>query len=87
MTLLRSHIEAMDVKKVIKYRVPGIAVLEIPARTIEEPRFLVIGKIVDEGKSVFKHLDLTKAKRPNQEQKRVNKDAVCIVGWPLPFGE
>lgn len=33
-----------------------------------------IDKMVDEGKSVFKHLDLTKAKRPNQEQKRVNVD-------------
>ena len=28
----------------------------------------------DEGKSVLEHLDLLKARRPNQEQKRVNVD-------------
>ena len=33
-----------------------------------------LDKKVDEGKSVLKHLDLSKARRPNQEQKRVNVD-------------
>jgi len=28
----------------------------------------------DEGKSIVKHLDLSKARRPKQEQKRVNVD-------------
>lgn len=28
----------------------------------------------DEGKSVLEHLDFSKARRPNQEQKRVNVD-------------
>lgn len=28
----------------------------------------------DEGKDISKHLDLSKAKRPKQEQKRVNVD-------------
>ena len=31
-------------------------------------------KKFDEGKSVIKHLDLSKARRPEQEQKRVNVD-------------
>ena len=31
-------------------------------------------KKFDEGKSVIKHLDLSKARRPAQEQKRVNVD-------------
>ena len=31
-------------------------------------------KKFDEGKSIEKHLDLSKARRPNQEQKRVNVD-------------
>ena len=31
-------------------------------------------KKFDEGKSVVKHLDLSKARRPKQEQKRVNVD-------------
>ena len=31
-------------------------------------------KTFDEGKSVIEHLDLSKAKRPEQEQKRVNVD-------------
>ena len=31
-------------------------------------------KKFDEGKSVVKHLDLSKARRPAQEQKRVNVD-------------
>jgi len=31
-------------------------------------------KEFDEGKSVVKHLDLSKARRPEQEQKRVNVD-------------
>jgi len=31
-------------------------------------------KKFDEGKSVLEHLDFSKAKRPNQEQKRVNVD-------------
>jgi hypothetical protein len=33
-------------------------------------------KKFDEGKSVIKHLDLSKARRPEQEQKRVNKEVV-----------
>lgn len=33
-----------------------------------------LDKRVDEGKSIFEHLDLSKARRPNQEQKRVNVD-------------
>ena len=31
-------------------------------------------KKFDEGKSILEHLDISKAKRPNQEQKRVNVD-------------
>ena len=31
-------------------------------------------KKFDEGKSVIEHLDLSKARRPEQEQKRVNVD-------------
>jgi len=31
-------------------------------------------KKFDEGKSVIKHLDLSKARRPAQEQKKVNVD-------------
>lgn len=31
-------------------------------------------KKFDEGVDITKHLDLSKAKRPNQEQKRVNVD-------------
>jgi hypothetical protein len=33
-----------------------------------------LDKKFDEGKSVIDHLDLSKARRPNQEQKRVNID-------------
>ena len=33
-----------------------------------------IDKKFDEGKSVLEHIDLSKARRPNQEQKRVNVD-------------
>ncbi len=33
-----------------------------------------LDKKFDEGKSILKHLDLSKARRPNQEQKRVNVD-------------
>ena len=33
-----------------------------------------LDKKFDEGKNILKHLDLSKAKRPNQEQKRVNVD-------------
>ena len=31
-------------------------------------------KKFDEGKSILKHLDVSKARRPEQEQKRVNVD-------------
>ncbi|MBD1401865.1 type II toxin-antitoxin system BrnA family antitoxin [Pelovirga terrestris] len=31
-------------------------------------------KAFDDGQSVVEHLDLTKARRPNQEQRRVNVD-------------
>lgn len=33
-----------------------------------------LDKKVDEGKRILEHLDLSKARRPNQEQKRVNVD-------------
>ena len=33
-----------------------------------------LDKRFDEGKSILEQLDLSKAKRPNQEQKRVNVD-------------
>jgi hypothetical protein len=33
-----------------------------------------LDKKFDEGKSLIDHLDLSKARRPNQEQKRVNVD-------------
>ena len=33
-----------------------------------------LDKKFDEGKSVLEHIDLSKARRPNQEQKRVNVD-------------
>ena len=33
-----------------------------------------LDKRFDEGKSIIDHLDLSKARRPNQEQKRVNVD-------------
>ncbi|MBN1471411.1 MAG: hypothetical protein JW925_06510 [Syntrophaceae bacterium] len=33
-----------------------------------------LDKKFDEGESVIEHFDLSKAKRPNQEQKRVNVD-------------
>ena len=33
-----------------------------------------LDKKFDEGKSVLEHLNLSKARRPNQEQKRVNVD-------------
>ena len=33
-----------------------------------------LDKKFDEGKSILEHLDFSKARRPNQEQKRVNVD-------------
>ena len=33
-----------------------------------------LDKKFDEGKSIFEHLDLSQARRPHQEQKRVNVD-------------
>lgn len=33
-----------------------------------------LDKKFDEGKSIFEHLDLSQARRPDQEQKRVNVD-------------
>jgi hypothetical protein len=33
-----------------------------------------LDKKFDEGKSILEHLNLSKARRPNQEQKRVNVD-------------
>ena len=33
-----------------------------------------LDKKFDEGKSIIEHLDLSKSRRPNQEQKRVNVD-------------
>ena len=41
-----------------------------------------LDKKFDEGKSILKHLDLSKAKRPNQEQKRVNVDFPL---WMIQF--
>ena len=46
--------------------------IEIPAKTTDEQRFLVDGKI--EGENIIKHIDLSKVRRPNQEQRRVNVD-------------
>ena len=33
-----------------------------------------LDKKFDEGESIIKHIDLSKVRRPNQEQKRVNVD-------------
>jgi hypothetical protein len=33
-----------------------------------------LDKKFDQGKDILEHLDLSKARRPNQEQKRVNVD-------------
>ena len=33
-----------------------------------------LDKNFDEGKSILEHLDISKARRPNLEQKRVNVD-------------
>jgi hypothetical protein len=33
-----------------------------------------LDKKFDEGKSIINHIDISKARRPNQEQKRVNVD-------------
>lgn len=33
-----------------------------------------LDKKFDEGESIIKHIDLSKARRPNQDQKRVNVD-------------
>jgi hypothetical protein len=33
-----------------------------------------LDKKFDEGKNILEHIDLSKARRPNQEQKRVNVD-------------
>ena len=33
-----------------------------------------LDKLFDEGKNITQHLDLSKARRPEQEQKRVNVD-------------
>ncbi len=33
-----------------------------------------LDKKFDEGESIIKHIDISKARRPNQEQKRVNVD-------------
>lgn len=33
-----------------------------------------LDKKFDEGESIINHLDLTKARRPNQDQRRVNVD-------------
>jgi hypothetical protein len=33
-----------------------------------------LDKKFDEGKNILEHLDLSKARRPNQDQKRVNVD-------------
>ena len=37
-------------------------------------------KKFDDGKSVIEHLDLSKARHPNEEQKRINVD---IPAWML----
>src|SRR6266508_2556068 len=88
--------------------------LEIPAKNLDEPRFLVVGKIAgkhwsavityrcgvqemrrlncmktkasnfdkkfDDGENVIEYLDLSKARRPAEEQKRINME---IPVWML----
>ena len=41
-----------------------------------------LDKKFDEGKDILNHLDLSKARRPNQEQKRVNVDFPL---WMIQF--
>jgi len=53
--------------------------LEISARSGDEPRFLSmkatsLDKKFDEGEDVTEYLDLSTARRPNKDQKRVNVD-------------
>lgn len=59
------------------------AFVEIPARTEDEPRFLVVGMISGKhwsavttyrGESVAAELGASKIRRPAQEQRRVNVD-------------
>jgi hypothetical protein len=56
--------------------------VEIPARTVDEPRWLVVGRIegrhwsavVTRRQEVTSALDLDQARRPGTEQRRVNVD-------------
>jgi Ribonuclease toxin, BrnT, of type II toxin-antitoxin system len=51
--------------------------LEIPARSSDEPRFLIIGTIdnkFDSGGDITSELGVSKARRLNQEPKRINVD-------------
>ena len=42
-------------------------------------------KNFDDGENLLKHLDLTKAKRPGQDQKRVNVDfPIWMIQRPCP---
>lgn len=42
-----------------------------------------LDKLFDEGKDITQHLDLSKARRPEQEQKRVNVDFPIWMGHSL----
>ena len=51
--------------------------LEIPAKTSDEPRWLVIGKIGGKcwsGENVIADLDIAHARRPGEEARRINVD-------------
>jgi len=48
--------------------------IEIPARTEDEPRFLVVGLMFDADKDITADLDLSGARRPLRESRRVNVD-------------
>jgi hypothetical protein len=65
----------------------GVALSRIEMKTLELSLYAAPGmrrlsfmkakeldKAFDEGESVLEHFDLSKARRPNQEQKRVNVD-------------
>lgn len=54
--------------------------IEIPLKTVDEPRWSKymktkeIDRKFDEGEDITKYLDISKARRPEQEQKRANVD-------------
>lgn len=49
------------------------ALLEIPARTTDEPRYL-LDRAFDNGKDITGSPELSRQRRPELEQKRVNVD-------------